>query len=129
MIVFAGRINKSVRIRVSYRAEDLVKAGRKGSWKKSKLHEKKGNLDLIKLLEAYFVHLSQDYGKMVATELCPDLEPAYNFYLSLTNEVRQKYPSYRMIFARIQTTPPNKWSIRGSNPPNNVFEELGIIRG
>ncbi len=107
----------------------LIKESR--GWKNSRLSGSEGKLDLITLLQEFHVQMLQSYAKFVSQIFFPELNAAAEFYKRLTQEVEQKKPGSRMLFARDEP----KTSGDGSKtqiqlelelPPNDLLSELGI---
>jgi hypothetical protein len=91
------RSSKSVAISVSHDAGELIKESR--GWKNSRLSGSEGKLDLITLLQEFHVQMLQSYAKFVSQSFFPELNAAAEFYKRLTQEVEQKKPGSRMLFA------------------------------
>jgi hypothetical protein len=96
-------------------------------WKKSKLTEAHGELDLIELTQDYYIRLTQDLGGFVAKAFAPTMLDAHNFFASLTHEVKEKFPNATIAIA-------DSYSIQGNDiqaslryPPADLFGSLGII--
>lgn len=117
-----------VEVTITHSAEALLRHTRE--WPRSKLSPENGTLDIIDLAQDYFERLSGAYGQFIAQAFFPDLEQIDAFYWNLTQEATKGNPKARMIFlTRREETKERakvKFSISFKQPPNMVFEELGI---
>jgi hypothetical protein len=99
-------------------------------WKLSELRESHGTLDLVTLLQDYYMHLSHSFGSFVIKHFYPNLVEADAFFAQLTAEVHAKYPGCRMVFGTISKE--NKkdgkvgFDINFKQVPNFLFSELGL---
>jgi hypothetical protein len=86
----------SVEISLRQNPLELLKEGR--DWKRSKLSNYKGDLDLIMLLREFHLCMLNAYAPFVVNTFYPELEPADQFYSTLTNEATLQTPGGRMFF-------------------------------
>ncbi|MEI6787147.1 MAG: hypothetical protein WCL49_01590 [bacterium] len=118
----------SIRISITHEASSLVRDY--NGWKRSKLSADKGQLDLISLTEEYYHRLRRDYGSFMARCFYPELVDIDAFYWALTQEVRQRNPSARMVFmtAKEETKQRTRTNVKWTfvQPPQAVYDELGI---
>jgi len=127
---FHRHINStSVEISISHESAQLVADSRE--WKRSKLTDKKGKLDLVDLLNEFNHHMLHSYGGYVAKTFFPDLFPAAHFYDNLTKEVLLLGPGFRMFFTDADPIirseeGKQEMSLQLKLVPNNLFAELGI---
>jgi len=118
----------SITISITHDAAKLVAEYR--DWKRSQLNAERGQLDLITMSEEFYHRLRQDYGSFMARCFYPELKEMDQFYWRLTQEVRTRNPTARMVFLtekdekRERTKTSVRWSFE--QPPNAVFDELGI---
>ena len=72
----------------------------------------------------------ESYGGYVAKLFYPDLFPAAQFYLELTNEVKKHGADFRMFFTNapdVKTAGDKQtMNLTFSFVPNDLFAELGI---
>ena len=119
----------SVEVSITHESAQLVADSRE--WKRSKLTDKRGKLDLVELLNEFNHHMLHSYGAYVAKAFFPDLFPAAQFYDSLTKEVLLLGPGFRMFFTddepKINSEEgKQEVSLHLKLVPNNLFAELGI---
>ncbi|HEY5345090.1 MAG TPA: hypothetical protein VIK62_01955, partial [Verrucomicrobiae bacterium] len=67
-------------------------------WKRSKLTGKEGSIELAPIVQEFHHRMLESYGGYAAKLFYPDLFPAAQFYLELTNEVKKHGPDFRMFF-------------------------------
>lgn len=119
-----------VELSITHDAEILLRDYR--DWGKSKLTKERGTLNLVDLLEHYHVRLIRDYASFVAKAFYPLLGQAHEFYATLTKEVHQVRPGYRMVFGSVSSKPnpdgTTELNMECLQVPNDVYAELGIER-
>ena len=120
------------RIEISITQESATLLRNYKRWTRSKLTQKHGTLDLIDMTQEYYHRLRRYYGQFVAKAFYPELESIDNFYGQLTEEVRAQRPAARMVFLtenlkRKEGSRIN-YKVTFVQPPNSVFEELGITK-
>ena len=118
-----------VALKISHDAKTLL-ANYK-DWKASQLSESHGRLDLIALLQDYYIRMIQDYGRFVAKTFFPELRAAEEFYKNLTTEVTSRAQGHRMVFARDRKPKKELGKVTTNIQiifiPNEVYTELGIV--
>jgi len=119
----------SVEISITHESAQLVADSRE--WKRSKLTDKRGKLDLVELLNEFNHHMLHSYGGYVAKTFFPDLFPAAEFYANLTNEVIKIGPGYRMFFTdgdlKVDFQEGSQQiKLQLKLVPNDLFAELGF---
>lgn len=123
----------SVSISVTTDAAALAGKGREKDWKLSKLTPDKGLIDLVSAIRCFHVVTAEQYGLYVAKVFFPELVKADEFYMGLTKEAKAKDPEATMVFftKEIERTPMEdgtvEFNISYSQPPNDVFAELGLL--
>ena len=115
----------SIRISITHDSSKLLHEYH--DWKRSKLSLEHGELDLIKLSEEFNYQLRRNYGGFMARHFYPKLECIDQFYWKLTQEVRMQNPKARMVFLTKKNKTATTIDFAFEQPPNAVFEELGII--
>ncbi|HTX22455.1 MAG TPA: hypothetical protein VMD27_11460 [Candidatus Aquilonibacter sp.] len=119
----------SVKINITHDSAQLLADSKE--WKRCKLTDKNGTLDLVKLLEEFHHHMLKSYGGYVAKSFFPELFPAAKFYANLTSEVLKIGPGFRMVFGEGE---PQKTFEEGKQQmqlqlklvPNDLLAELGF---
>lgn len=129
--IFKRNVNRSsVTVRITADPKILTRESR--DWKKSGLKPESPPVDLIDILHEFHIQMIQSYGSYVAKAFFPELVPASEFYLSLTEEVKRRDSEARMVF--IENDPEVIDEGGGKKlinlnlilPPNDLFDELGI---
>jgi hypothetical protein len=119
----------SVKINITHESAQLVAESKE--WKRCKLTDKRGTLELVELLKEFHHHTLNSYGGYVAKAFFPELFPAAKFYANLTSEVIKIGPGHRMFFMDGE---PKVDFQEGSQQiklqlklvPNDLFAELGF---
>jgi len=119
----------SVQLTITCDAKILVAESR--DWKRSKLSESKGIIDLVPLLRDFHAQMLTSYAAFISKTLFPLLTPAADFYEALTKEVQQTFPQARMVFSPTniemeKVVDKTHYNFNMIQVPNDLFAELGI---
>jgi hypothetical protein len=119
----------SVSVSVTQDAKALLEGSR--LWRLSNLTEHHGDIDLVKTVQEFHIHMLQHYALFVVRTFFPELVPGHQFYAKLTEEVKRIDRSLQMGFAHGSLDPKQeanaiRLDLEITTRPNDLLAELGI---